>query len=49
MSGVAVLLSFFVGYKYALKNVGAAAVEPDDKSKKTNDGSEGMVNLIYTL
>lgn len=44
MSGLAVLLSFFVGYKYALKTVGAA--EPEDKSDKKpkNEESEGMVN-----
>lgn len=45
MSGLAVLLSFFVGYKYALKTVGAAA-DPEDKSDKKpkNEESEGMVN-----
>lgn len=46
MSGVAVMLSFFVGYKYALKTVGAAV--PDEKSEnkpKKNEDSEGMVNL----
>lgn len=45
MSGLAVLLSFFVGYKYALKTVGAA--EPDNKTetKPKNEESEGMVSL----
>lgn len=51
MSGLAVLLSFFVGYKYALKSVGAAEPDNNKAEAKTskNEESEGMVSLKTNL